>query len=500
MYTKAMMKTTKKTCAIYVRVSTEEQADKGVSLDVQEDACREAAAELGFEVAEVFRDEGFSAFSNRPRPAYISMLERCSEFNSVFVLRGDRFGRRLLETHRAVGALHDQGVGYYSVTERYDPQTSSGWLGFTVASMMAESSSKITQERVLASIARIASKGQIISSPPFGYLLPGPKQPIVPHPVNAPILREIFERYAVDGATLTGICRWLDASNVPTAGGARHWYLPTIRRMLTCRTYLGKIVHERVGAEYQGLHEPLVDEELWRVCNKKINLNKRIKPRSRGKSLSPILFCGYCGCRLHLAVQGDGKHFYQCRDRLATAPELRHPPSTIQDWIVEGYIWALLDSWRVGSAADAYKRVISSATPSSSKVVGALRAEKESILEGMRVLARMTLKGTIDETILEEEAAPLRLQLKDVETKLRHLIEQEDTAFPVDFVGQAGKVRTGSFTRKLEFLFRVLKSVSVYHDHVQFSVAQAGVPDVKVARQYFKGRSPKEIKLNLIDT
>jgi len=68
-YNSTEVRPMQKNCAIYTRVSTEEQAAEGVSLDMQERSCREAAAKLGFTVTAVFKDEGISAFSRKPRPA-----------------------------------------------------------------------------------------------------------------------------------------------------------------------------------------------------------------------------------------------------------------------------------------------------------------------------------------------------------------------------------------------------------------------------------------------
>lgn len=60
-------------CAIYTRVSTEEQARGGVSLDMQEDRCRQAALAAGAEAVELFCDEGYSA-KDMNGPAFGSCL------------------------------------------------------------------------------------------------------------------------------------------------------------------------------------------------------------------------------------------------------------------------------------------------------------------------------------------------------------------------------------------------------------------------------------------
>ena len=65
-----------KTCFIYVRVSTEEQAREGYSIEAQKKACRECAEKLGLHVVDVFSDEGETATAAK-RPQFQEMLDRC---------------------------------------------------------------------------------------------------------------------------------------------------------------------------------------------------------------------------------------------------------------------------------------------------------------------------------------------------------------------------------------------------------------------------------------
>ena len=78
-----------KKAVLYLRVSTEEQVDN-FSLDTQEEICRREAEKKGFEVIEVFREEGRSAKTITGRPVLINLLEYSrknkNKFQAVFVV------------------------------------------------------------------------------------------------------------------------------------------------------------------------------------------------------------------------------------------------------------------------------------------------------------------------------------------------------------------------------------------------------------------------------
>ena len=100
------MKNEIKKALIYCRVSTEEQAKEGYSLDAQENFCRKFAEENGYKVVEVYRDEGKSG-TNLNRPALQNLLDRCQDdksINAVIVQETDRLARNTKD-HLTIRAI-----------------------------------------------------------------------------------------------------------------------------------------------------------------------------------------------------------------------------------------------------------------------------------------------------------------------------------------------------------------------------------------------------------
>ena len=105
---------------LYLRVSTEEQVDN-FSLDTQEELCRKEAEKRGYQVTQVFREEGRSAKNISGRPILISLLEYCRkhkrEVQALFVYRLDRVSRITADYLAIRKKLGEQDVTIVSATE-----------------------------------------------------------------------------------------------------------------------------------------------------------------------------------------------------------------------------------------------------------------------------------------------------------------------------------------------------------------------------------------------
>lgn len=103
--------------AIHIRVSTEDQAREGYSLEVQREYLESFAKREGAEVYKVYCDDGVSAFSTR-RPALQELLKDAGDkrFDSVLVYKIDRFSRNLKDLLNLVDELSGYGVAFKSAT------------------------------------------------------------------------------------------------------------------------------------------------------------------------------------------------------------------------------------------------------------------------------------------------------------------------------------------------------------------------------------------------
>lgn len=135
--------------AIYIRVSTEDQAKEGYSLEVQREYLESFAEREGLEIFKIYQDDGISGYTTE-RPALKQLLKDAKQkkFDLVLVYKIDRFSRNLKDMLNLVDELFKHGVGFKSATEPFDSTTSAGKLMCQQLGSFAEFERNRIAERV----------------------------------------------------------------------------------------------------------------------------------------------------------------------------------------------------------------------------------------------------------------------------------------------------------------------------------------------------------------
>jgi site-specific DNA recombinase len=144
-------------CA-YLRCSTSEQAEEGLSLEFQEAAVRKAAKQAGTVSLEVFCDAGYTGMKLK-RPALQKLLTRLPEFDLLLVWRVDRLARPLRHRLELLDTCMDAGVAFRSCTENIDLDTIIGKAMVQMMGVFAELEVGQLRERVRAALAHRAAQG-----------------------------------------------------------------------------------------------------------------------------------------------------------------------------------------------------------------------------------------------------------------------------------------------------------------------------------------------------
>lgn len=228
--------------ALYVRVSTEEQAMEGYSIDAQKELLTNYCIAQDYEIFRIYADEGFSGRSDR-RPAYREMMEEMAEWDVMVVLKMDRIHRNSRNFMNMMDELGRQGKQFISATENLDTTNAMGKFVMSMIQNIAQLESEQIGERTYTGMREKAETMNNVPgesrtlgfNPPYGYVLDGGLLRSVPEELKT--VREIFCGY-LDGNSLADVAESLNRSGLRTRRGNK-WTVYSIGTVLHNPVYAG---------------------------------------------------------------------------------------------------------------------------------------------------------------------------------------------------------------------------------------------------------------------
>jgi len=214
---------------IYIRVSTTQQADEGVSLQAQENKARAWCELNDYEVGGVHVDAGISGKKMGNRPALEKALSECEKGSALVVYSLSRLARSTKDTISISEQLQTIGTDLVSISEKIDTTSAAGKMVFRMLAVMAEFESDIISERTKMGMQHKKSKGERIGTIPFGSKLHSNGKDLLPDNVELEII-EIIASLKRDGLSLNKIAAHLNTTQHQPRG--KQWYPQTIKRIL----------------------------------------------------------------------------------------------------------------------------------------------------------------------------------------------------------------------------------------------------------------------------
>jgi len=154
----------------YIRVSTEDQAREGISLDTQKAKIEAYAAINDLELLEIIRDEGASGKDlEREGMAKLLDLVESGKVEAVIVYKLDRLSRRTLDTLNLIENLETKGIAFHSISEKVDTKSATGRFFLTILSAIAQMERDMIAERTKDALAHKKQKGEWTGRVPFGF-------------------------------------------------------------------------------------------------------------------------------------------------------------------------------------------------------------------------------------------------------------------------------------------------------------------------------------------
>ena len=287
--------------ALYIRVSTEAQAEEGYSIQAQSERLEAYCKAMGWDNYRFYTDGGYSG-SNLDRPEMTRLIAdaRGGQVATVVVFKLDRLSRSQKDTLYLIEDVFlPHGVDFISLNESIDTSTPYGRAMIGILSAFAQLERENIYLRTRMGMVERVRQGYWMGGGgvPFGYDYDRSTGILVPN-ADAPRVRQMYELY------LKG---W-SAQRIAQRMGLKYDKLVT--QILTRKSNIGLISYK--GEEYQGLHQPIVPEELFYLVQDRMK-ERAVKHRAAGGGhlLTGLVYCGACGARMRYIRWG--KNGYKLR-------------------------------------------------------------------------------------------------------------------------------------------------------------------------------------------
>jgi site-specific DNA recombinase len=217
----------------YCRVSTEDQAKEGVSLDNQKSKIEAYCHLKDLDLSEIIEDAGISAKNlRRPGIQRVLRLAQKKKITAIVVYKLDRIFRSTVDALETTRMFDKWGVSFHSIEETLDTQSAMGRFFFTLIAALGEMERKIIGERTKAALAHKRAKRESIGgyAPPYGYDLDDTGH-LVRNDLEQKGIR-LMKTLHEKGNSLRLICRELEANGYRTKTGKEEWNPKTVSMIL----------------------------------------------------------------------------------------------------------------------------------------------------------------------------------------------------------------------------------------------------------------------------
>lgn len=298
------LEVTRKLRALYIRVSTEAQAEEGFSIQAQSERLEAYCKAMGWADYELYVDGGFSGSNlNRPKIQQLIADVEAGKIETVVVFKLDRLSRSQKDTLFLIeDVFMPNNVSFVSLNESIDTSTPYGRAMIGILSAFAQLERENIYLRTRMGMLERVKQGYWMGGGiiPFGYNYDRNTGTLVPHPEEAETVRKMYALY-LKGYSAQKIADMLDLK-----------YDRLVTQILTRKSNIGIICYK--GEEYKGLHEPIITEEVFNLTQ--IRMRERSqKNRTTTKRfhlLTGLVYCGECGARMRYVKWGTNGYKLRC--------------------------------------------------------------------------------------------------------------------------------------------------------------------------------------------
>ena len=221
----------------YARVSTEKQADRGVSLEAQVEKIRAIGVVHNADLADIIVEPGESAKSlNRPGMERLLALVDCGKVEAVIVAKLDRLTRSVKDLCMLLERFERRGVTLISVAESLDTGSAAGRLVLNIMTAVSQWEREAIGERTRDALSHKRTNGERVGNIAFGYRLASDGVHVEPEPTEQATIAAVAELRS-NGISLRRIAKDLNSRGIRTRKGSE-WRLESVARVASANAHL----------------------------------------------------------------------------------------------------------------------------------------------------------------------------------------------------------------------------------------------------------------------
>ena len=426
--------------ALYIRVSTEEQALHGLSIEAQTEALDAWAEKNHAQVVGHYTDAGISArkpAAKRPELQRLLRDVQAGKVDQVVFTKLDRWFRNIAEYYKVQEVLERHHVDWRTIHEDYDTSTSSGRLKVNIMLSVAQDEADRTSERLKVVFDSKRGRNEFLGgSPPLGFRQEG-KQLVVDEE-EAELVRWIFNQYIATRSKRAVIRALMDQYGIvrSTCG---------LTKLLSNPRYIGE--ERGVSSSCEPIIDPSTFTLAQQILQQRAQRNGAVSP-NRVYLFTGLVFCAECGGRLASHTVDNKYTYYHCstrNKRWSCSHSRRTSEAKLESWLLTNLL----------SECEAYNFEL------EKKRQNACQIDKASIKRKMDKLRALYLSDLIELPDYEREYTALRDALSTAQEAERQIGQLIDIAHLRDLLSAYA---TLDRQRQKEFWTRTISKIIITND------------------------------------
>lgn len=310
---KTMQVETLNNAALYVRVSTDEQAQLGYSIEAQKEKLSAFCKSQEWDIFDLYVDDGYRATSlNRPQIQRLIEEAAQQKFNLVVFYKLDRLSRSVKDLNFLIEHFAQNNIAIKSITEPFDTSSPPGKLMFNMLGSFAQFERELIGERTKLGLYRAFDEGKWTTTPPFGYNIKDGQ--LVLNEKEAFYVKRAIELFMVENSGIKTIAKQLKLEDKVTRRAGK-WAKNSVWNLLHNPVYCGMALWK--GEIRKREHRPIITKEEFDAIQERLHEKYLIPPHENSSPnfLLGLIECGKCGSKLKVSIGKQKYRYYACAGR-----------------------------------------------------------------------------------------------------------------------------------------------------------------------------------------